>query len=361
MNILAAIGLAVWCFAWRARFPGAFDYGGLFLSAGAGAWAGILLLVGSAGMVAAAGAARRNDRWRLLGALSLAAACGVTFLTVRGLEVTPAVERQFAIGLSLRAVEEPDAAPQGEARPAQKAAPAQAAFVADAKQGQALWMATCRSCHGPGGEGITGQGKDIRGSEFIAGKTDRELVAFIKVGRMPFDPLNTTGIQMPPRGGNPLLKDDDLAHIVAYVRSFKAAGGAADGGVTAAPGAAAPIEEFYMPISVIPSAPPGPAGLARDWRVRLASSPPAAARRWVDPRRDPVRPPNTHLFFAAWGIAGGIHAAQVGLVLLLIAALATVAAFAAAAPAPRWVSLSALLWHMVTVAWLLMLLAFYPR
>ena len=30
-------------------------------------------------------------------------------------------------------------------------------------------------------------------SEFIAGKTDDELIEFIKVGRDPSDPLNTTG------------------------------------------------------------------------------------------------------------------------------------------------------------------------
>ena len=40
---------------------------------------------------------------------------------------------------------------------------------------------------------------------------------FVKVGRMPFDPLNLTGVQMPPKGGNPSLSEEDLADIGAYL------------------------------------------------------------------------------------------------------------------------------------------------
>ncbi|GIK41763.1 MAG: hypothetical protein BroJett011_55960 [Chloroflexota bacterium] len=98
-------------------------------------------------------------------------------------------------------------------------APAQAA-VGDPAVGQKLFASTCSACHGPAGEGLPGLGKDMTTSEFIAGKSDDELVAFIKVGRDPSDPLNTTGVAMPPKGGNPALSDEDLYHLVAYMRSI---------------------------------------------------------------------------------------------------------------------------------------------
>jgi disulfide bond formation protein DsbB len=38
------------------------------------------------------------------------------------------------------------------------------------------------------------------------------------MGRSTWDPLNTTGIEMPAKGGNPMLTDDDLRELVAYMR-----------------------------------------------------------------------------------------------------------------------------------------------
>jgi disulfide bond formation protein DsbB len=105
------------------------------------------------------------------------------------------------------------------------AAPASAASVpaqtssSDPAAGQALF-ASCSACHGPAGEGIPGLGKDLTNSEFVAGKTDDELISFIKDGLDPSDPLNITGIAMPPKGGNPALEDEDLYNIVAYIRSL---------------------------------------------------------------------------------------------------------------------------------------------
>ena len=69
---------------------------------------------------------------------------------------------------------------------------AKEAFVGDSATGQTLFMSSCVACHGPDGQGLPGLGKDLTASEFVAGKTDDELVNFIKVGRGPDDPLNTT-------------------------------------------------------------------------------------------------------------------------------------------------------------------------
>ena len=95
-----------------------------------------------------------------------------------------------------------------------------AAAAGDAANGQVLFTSTCSACHGPAGTGIAGLGKDLTTSTFAAEKTDVELIEFIRTGRPASDPLNTTGIDMPPRGGNPALTDDDLADIVSFLRSI---------------------------------------------------------------------------------------------------------------------------------------------
>lgn len=90
----------------------------------------------------------------------------------------------------------------------------------DAVIGQKLFSSACAACHGPHGEGIQGLGKNMTASEFIASQSDDELVNFIKKGRDPYDPLNTTGVAMPPKGGNPALNDHDLYNIVAFIRTI---------------------------------------------------------------------------------------------------------------------------------------------
>lgn len=88
------------------------------------------------------------------------------------------------------------------------------------EEGQQMFIQACSACHGPEGQGVEGLGKDMTTSEFIADKSDAELVEFIKQGRDPSHPLNTTGVAMPPKGGNPALDDEDLYDIVAYIREI---------------------------------------------------------------------------------------------------------------------------------------------
>jgi mono/diheme cytochrome c family protein len=107
------------------------------------------------------------------------------------------------------------AAAEGDAAQAEEESPA-----GDAEKGQTLFATACSACHGPEGKGVPGLGKDMTTSEFIAGLSDQELLDFIKVGRAPTDPLNTTGVLMPPKGGNPALSDQDLMDIIAYIRTI---------------------------------------------------------------------------------------------------------------------------------------------
>lgn len=92
---------------------------------------------------------------------------------------------------------------------------------ADPDRGQTLFMDTCITCHAPGAEGFPGQGKNLVTSQFVAGTSDDDLVAFIKAGREVGDPLNSTGAAMPPKGGNPALDDQALFDIVAYLRTLQ--------------------------------------------------------------------------------------------------------------------------------------------
>ncbi len=87
--------------------------------------------------------------------------------------------------------------------------------------GEEKFNEVCIACHGAGGIGIDGLGKDMTTSEFIAGLNDEELLAFVKTGRPISDPLNTTGIDMPAKGGNPALNDDQILDIIGYIRTLQ--------------------------------------------------------------------------------------------------------------------------------------------
>ena len=95
--------------------------------------------------------------------------------------------------------------------------------AAYAAHGAELFDRVCAACHGQAGVGRKGLGKSLADSGFVQGLTDDALLAFIKKGRYPGDPQNTTGIGMPARGGNPALSEDDLLDIIAYLRTLQPA------------------------------------------------------------------------------------------------------------------------------------------
>jgi disulfide bond formation protein DsbB len=65
------------------------------------------------------------------------------------------------------------------------------------------------------------RGANLRDSTFIAARDDRQLMAFIKKGRLPGDADSVDGLFMPPRGGNPALDDAHLAQIVTILRQIQ--------------------------------------------------------------------------------------------------------------------------------------------
>lgn len=86
--------------------------------------------------------------------------------------------------------------------------------------GQKFFLQTCSACHGKDAKGLPKLGKDLTTSEFIVNKTDPELLEFLHQGRLATDPLNTTGVAMPPKGGNPAFNDQQLADIISYLREI---------------------------------------------------------------------------------------------------------------------------------------------
>jgi disulfide bond formation protein DsbB len=69
-------------------------------------------------------------------------------------------------------------------------------------------------------KGLPKLGKDLTTSKFVMEKTDQQMLEFLKQGRLATDPLNTTGVAMPPKGGNPAFSDQQLMDIISYVREI---------------------------------------------------------------------------------------------------------------------------------------------
>tara|TARA_R110000744_G_scaffold255462_1_gene370959 strand:- start:14288 stop:14887 length:600 start_codon:yes stop_codon:yes gene_type:complete len=88
--------------------------------------------------------------------------------------------------------------------------------------GREAFLASCSACHGTNAEGIEGLGKSFITSEFVRSSSDKDLMTMIKMGRPVWDPANTTGLDMPPKGGNPAITDDQLTDIIGYIRSVSA-------------------------------------------------------------------------------------------------------------------------------------------
>jgi mono/diheme cytochrome c family protein len=89
----------------------------------------------------------------------------------------------------------------------------------DAAHGKQIFETTCATCHAADGTGVKGLGKPLVGSEFVKKSSEAELAKMVIEGRPVDDPLNTTKVAMPPRGGNAGLSDGDIADVVAYAKT----------------------------------------------------------------------------------------------------------------------------------------------
>ncbi len=87
-------------------------------------------------------------------------------------------------------------------------------------QGKKVFDRICATCHGKDANGLPKLGKGLRNNEFTKSQSDAELVAFLKTGRPATHPLNTTGVDMPPKGGDPTITETDLQNVVAFMRTL---------------------------------------------------------------------------------------------------------------------------------------------
>ena len=103
-----------------------------------------------------------------------------------------------------------------------RAAAAQQRFLpAEIEAGGRLYFANCTGCHGPEGDGVAGT--NFSKGQFRRGTTDDELIRIIVRG-IPGTPMAPSGIP-----------DNQVATIVAYLRSMTAGGGDSASNVPAAP------------------------------------------------------------------------------------------------------------------------------
>jgi mono/diheme cytochrome c family protein len=88
-------------------------------------------------------------------------------------------------------------------------------------RGQRLFAVACVACHGADAKGKPNLGKDLVTRSWTRKMSDQELADLIIAGRAATDPLNTTHVPMPPRGGRVDFGDRDIGDIVTYVRSLQ--------------------------------------------------------------------------------------------------------------------------------------------
>lgn len=369
----------------RRAHPELFTYGHRYLDVGWGAINTVVLILSSFTMAMAVWAAQNNQKRDLVIFLALTLLCGIDFLGIKLIEYSHKFHDNLVWGLAFYRDPQSSAAATAEAsgigtsateggryktgeasQGALAAAPVVEVKAGDPVKGRGLFRNTCAACHGLRGEGIPGQGKDMRGSAFIGGLDDAGLLAFLHRGRMPNEPSNTTGRMMPPRGGNPFLSDADLLDIIGYVREIHAqspagaGAAAASGGEAARPDAAQPTAEaapadapaeFLLERSVIPPGAVAPQGLRPGWDQPPQR--PKAHEAPANPRRDPQRPANLHIFFGLYFCMTGLHGLHV------LAGLAVISVLLVHSMYGRYgshyftpVDLGGLYWHLVDLIWI---------
>ncbi|MEW6251732.1 MAG: cytochrome c, partial [Planctomycetota bacterium] len=224
----------------RVRDPALFAWGQHLLSPQRGLWLLAVLPAGGVALLAARHFAGRGQFRRAAAALGITVLAGGAFLVVCGIDYDSKVVRRLVPGKRFKPNERYVAWRFGvrlprdwrTARAAPVAVVADAAAAPPAKRevsaahGRELFLRVCASCHGVRGEGLIGSGKELRANEFVAAREDGKLVEFLKTGRQPWDPDNTTKVQMPARGGDPRVTDDDLRDVVAYLREMQKRGAA---------------------------------------------------------------------------------------------------------------------------------------
>lgn len=95
------------------------------------------------------------------------------------------------------------------------------AQTTDPSEGAEIYKVSCAACHGPDARGLPNLGNTLVESELINTASDAEILAQIRAGVDLNNPINTTGLVMPPSGGRPDLSDPQLLAVVNWIRSLQ--------------------------------------------------------------------------------------------------------------------------------------------
>jgi cytochrome c oxidase subunit 3 len=342
----------------RRVHPEVFAYGSQFLDTGWGALNTAVLIISSMTMAMAVWCAQTGHKRGLIVYLSLTLLCATDFLGVKVIEYTHKFHDNLVWGVHFYELPERLVAQQTPVTPAvvEEAVPLE---PGNAELGRPLFRFTCAGCHGTRGEGLANSGKPLTTSTFVSGLDDAAMLKFLQVGRPVGDPLNTTGIAMLPRGGNPALTDQDLAHIVQYVRVLQSRASDSPAPATSTTPEAKPVQEaeepFVIPRTFIPEPGIAPSGISRaalDGSEGIEQPAPAHDKH-IDPRLDPARPGNAHVFFGIYFLMTGLHGLHVVIGMIVIGWLLIRALrgdFSRRYFTP--VDLGGLYWHVVDLIWI---------
>lgn len=365
---LLLIGMAFGaCFIEFAFNHEVWSWGRQMMNAARGAICAASLMTGCAAMIAALRFAAHDRARAMRGAVLVTLLSGAAFLVVLGLDYQAKVARRLVPGDGFRPSERyvarqfhvrlpsPDELPTVPV-----AAPAdRSARAIDPTHGRELFVGTCATCHGVGGQGMPGQGKDLRTSEFVAKLDDSALFKFLLVGRQPWEPDNTTKVQMPPRGGNPSLKDEDLRDIAAFLHALQNEyrETARPSGQSPPPAKSQLDGHASLPVPTAAALQPNPEIVAHHWvgQSSVTGAPGLSAATRADLARPHWMPPSdADRFFGLFFGVTGLGAAHV------LAAMAACGAF-------WWLSrrgggpshhqggllLAGAAWYWATAVWLL--------
>lgn len=120
----------------------------------------------------------------------------------------------------------------------------------DPAEGRKVFSTGCLTCHGPTGQGIVNLAPSLVGSQFIKAADDAAVASVIRTGRAVGEPNNKSGKAMPARGGNPFLTEDQISHLVAFVRTIQVGDGIPAPGDSAAP--AIQLARWVLPSATVP-------------------------------------------------------------------------------------------------------------
>ncbi|MEE2819731.1 MAG: cytochrome c oxidase subunit 3 [Planctomycetota bacterium] len=302
----------------RGNNPELFKWGEQFLDEFWGGLNTAVLLISSLTMAMAITYVQLERKRAAMISLTVTLLCACGFMVIKSIEYSHKFHDHLLGGLAFYQVSEHG---EGHGEPTVTLEPG------DASAGKKWWDAACRSCHGPQGEGVPGQGTALNTSPYVHNHTDAELVHFIEEGRTANDEASITKLEMPAKGGNPMLKEQDLYDVVAYLRTLQTepvevnAHQTADvQTATAAPSTGVIIDD--LPRSTVPLANHAPSGLApvddTEAETMAVFLPAKPHEKPKVPQLAKDRPANAHLFFGLYFMMTGLHGIHVLIGMLVI-------------------------------------------